>query len=230
MDNDKILDIFMFVLVIVFTLGILTNTIVMSVFFRNPKLRKPVNFFTIAITLVNLLCTLFHMPFIIAGTLMRHVVFDRCNLQGFLFFLFGSLSIILLMILSLERYWIVTNPFKFHRITFRLCWKIMFICLAFCALWSSFPLVGWSRYSVEISGMYCSMEFNDHSWDVISFNIASITVVWGIPLMGILYTNIKIFLIVSVSIEYLGLSFDLLPNFYLIQSYVIAQMNLNLCI
>lgn len=100
------------------------------------------------------------------------------------------------MIISIERYWSVVKSSNSKNLTFKLCFEILAITLSICLLWSSFPLMGWSRYEAETTNLYCSMEYNDKSWDVITFNYASVIVIFLIPFSIILYTNIKIYLIV----------------------------------
>lgn len=58
-------------------------------------------------------------------------------------------------------------------------------------LWSVFPLIGWSRYSTE--GIpHCSIEFNDRSFNVVSYNVTVFIFVFLLPFGVIFITSYKI--------------------------------------
>ena len=71
------------------------------------------------------------------------------------------------------------------------------ICCALLALiWTILPLIGWSYYSLEGAGISCSVEWQNHSLNVITYNITIFAFVFIIPLIILLATNIKIILMV----------------------------------
>jgi hypothetical protein len=117
-------------------------------------------------------------------------------MQAYLFAVFTISTLFLLMVISLERYFIVEKPFEIHRLTFKLNIKIFLAILLISTIWPMLPLIGWSRYNIEANGLFCTSEFNDRSLNAISFAFANIIVFWSLPLIVILYTNIKLFLIV----------------------------------
>lgn len=122
-----------------------------------------------------------------------------CQVQAYLFVFFAIFTLFLLMVISLERYFIVERPFEFHRITFKLCFKIFLVVTLTSAIWPILPLIGWSRYDIEANGIFCTSEFNDRSLNAITFAFVNITLFWLSPLVVIIYTNIKLFLIVRFS-------------------------------
>ena len=75
--------------------------------------------------------------------------------------------------------------------------NIVILCLLNGILWSSLPLVGWSRYSLEGSYTSCSVEWKERSINVVSYNISMFIIVFFIPLIIIIFTNLKLILIVS---------------------------------
>lgn len=100
------------------------------------------------------------------------------------------------MVISIERYWNVMKPNNSKPLTFKLCFKIIGATIAFCLLWSAFPLMGWSHYNVETTNLYCSIEFNEKSFNVISFTFACVIIFLLFPMAVILYTNIKLYKLV----------------------------------
>ena len=63
--------------------------------------------------------------------------------------------------------------------------------------WSTAPIFGWSYYSLEDGLVSCSVEYNDKSLNVITYNIGMFVFVYIIPLVIIIVTNMKSLIIVS---------------------------------
>ena len=70
--------------------------------------------FIINLTIADLLKVLFCMPFNSISSLIGRWVFGEfgCNLYGFFSSVFGYMSIVILALMSIERYLIVKDPFK----------------------------------------------------------------------------------------------------------------------
>ncbi len=58
--------------------------------------------------------------------------------------------------------------------------------------WAILPLVGWSHYSVECTQITCSIEWNNISPNVLSYNLTIFIFVFLIPFSFIFIFNIKI--------------------------------------
>lgn len=72
----------------------------------------------------------------------------------------------------------------------------MILCTLMGLFWSIAPLIGWSYYSPEGLGISCSVEWQDRSSNVISYNITMFIFVYFLPLLLIAITNLKIAFIV----------------------------------
>lgn len=57
--------------------------------------------------------------------------------------------------------------------------------------WSTLPLLDWSYYSLEDSFVACSVEYNEKSINVITYNVGMFTFVFVVPFTLIIYYNIK---------------------------------------
>lgn len=67
-----------------------------------------------------------------------------------------------------------------------------FVCFFFSLIWSSSPLFGWSYYSLEGVGTSCSIELNEKSLSVISYNMTILITVFFIPLIVIVGSHLLI--------------------------------------
>ena len=63
------------------------------------------------------------------------------------------------------------------------------------------PFVGWSYYSMEGALTSCSVDWADRSFNVVSYNIFIFIISYFIPVVIIIYTNLKLLLIVSIPFE-----------------------------
>lgn len=184
--------------VFTFIASLLTNSMVLLVFIRNKKLRKPVNFFTMTLSIWHLFVTFTHMPILIINAYKKNVPYGDvgCKITGYMMAFTSINTKCILMILSLERYWIIVKPFQFHLITYTVCLKTVIGSCLLCAFWCILPLIGISRYSLEANNLNCALEYNDRNWIVVIYNTITLFIFFGIPLSVILYTNIRIFRIV----------------------------------
>jgi hypothetical protein len=71
MNENKILNIIGASLILIFISGLIANIMVLRVFLKHKKLRKPVNFFTITLTIINMPTIFFHLPFLITGVYLK---------------------------------------------------------------------------------------------------------------------------------------------------------------
>ena len=104
-------------------------------------------------------------------------------------------------ILLKKRYLIVyrnsninVDYFKSTFITIGICVS----CGLFCA---AAPLLGWSYYSLEGALTSCSVEWNDRSFNVVSYNVFIFCLTFLLPLLIITYCNLSIVYAVNTSLK-----------------------------
>lgn len=71
MYDDMKLNALVNVIVIMIIQSLLANLFVLFAFIKNDKLRKPVNFFIISLTILNLITACFYLPFLASGIHLR---------------------------------------------------------------------------------------------------------------------------------------------------------------
>ena len=87
----------------------------------------------------------------------------------------------------------VFKPFQITRINFKITMLIIFVCTVVSLSWSTFPLFGWSHYSLEASLTTCSVEWAERSWNVYSYNICMFLFVFILPLILIAFCNVRLY-------------------------------------
>jgi hypothetical protein len=75
-------------------------------------------------------------------------------------------------------------------------------CSLLGLMWPIFPTLGWSYYSLEGALTSCAVEWSSKKISVLSYNLTIFFLVFLIPSCIIIYSNIRIVLIVSKILVY----------------------------
>ncbi len=113
-----------------------------------------------------------------------------------------------------ERYYIINEPFFVRKINYKIYVIIISLCCIGGIIWATLPLIGWSHYALEGAQIGCSVEWNDHSFSVVSYNITILILVFALPLFTILTTNIKLVYLVKIILAFLFIFWEVF-QFYI---------------
>jgi hypothetical protein len=102
-----------------------------------------------------------------------------------------------LFIIYINRFYVIYKPLSIKSISNKVIYIVIAICTAAGSFWAVVPLLGWSYYSLEGALTSCSVEWAERSANVISYNIAIFILLFAIPLVIIVGTNVKLLLIVK---------------------------------
>lgn len=207
--DENILNLIGAYLVLTMFLCISVNWLLLIVFKRHKKLRTPFNKLILAMTWFNLIGVV-QLPFIIHSSFSRKWIWTKlgCIFCGYVVYFIGCLQIYLMTAVSYCRYNILIRAHGVHNsLSNKMIKKLMYLSILMSFFWSSAPLIGWSYYSLEDSLVSCSVEYNEKSLNVISYNIGMFIFVFIIPLYVIIYTNIKSILLVN-SFAFFSLKFN----------------------
>lgn len=108
----------------------------------------------------------------------------------------GCTSIYLMAAISFERFYIIYKPLSIRNVNLKTNFLIIVLCAMNGLMWASFPLMGWSHYSLEGAMTSCAVEWKERSFNVTSYNVTIFSVVYLMPFICIVTTNIKLILIV----------------------------------
>jgi hypothetical protein len=199
--NSFSLDIIGSYLLITLLVGIVLNTLLLYKFKKYKDLQTPINTFIIAMTVLNLLGTIFELPWIIHSCFSHKWTSGKfgCDLSSTIMFFIGCTSAYLMAAISFERFYIMYKPLNIRNISYKLAYIIILLCCLFGLFWSIMPLLGWSYYTMEDGLVSCAVEFKGSNWNIRSFIISIFIFVYCIPFGIIFITSIA--LIVTVIIQ-----------------------------
>ena len=161
-------------------------------------MRTSFNTLIIALTILNLIGTITELQFIIISNLSCKWIFNKwgCISIGLIMFWIGTTSIYLMTAISFQRFYIIYNPFDTNNFSYKININIILLSILIGFIWSIFPIIGWSYYSLEGSLTSCGVEWRKKNFNIISFKIAIFIFVYLIPLTIIVFSSYKLVLLV----------------------------------
>nr|XP_033791409.1 opsin-3 [Geotrypetes seraphini] len=167
-------------------LGLCNNLLVLVLYSRFKGLRTPTNLLLLNISLSHLLVSLFGVTFTFVSCRRRRWVWDKagCVWDGFNSSLFGIVSIMTLAVLAYERYIRVVHA---KVIDFSWSWRAITYIWLYSLAWTGAPLVGWNRYTLEIHGLGCSVDWRSRDPNDVSFVLLFFLSCQAVPVVIIAY-------------------------------------------
>ena len=86
----------------------------------------------------------------------------------------------------------VHRPFHMRRINLRMNIIGIIISIIIGLFWALVPMFGWSYYSLEGALTSCSVEWEERSLNVVSYNIIMFAFVYFMPLIAITINGIRL--------------------------------------
>ncbi|NXN95077.1 OPN3 protein, partial [Rhinopomastus cyanomelas] len=150
------------------TLGLCNNSLVLVLYYKFKRLRTPTNLFLVNISLSDLLVSVVGGSLTFLSCLRSRWVWHApsCIWDGFSNSLFGIVSIMTLTVLAYERYIRVVHA---KVIDFSWSWRAIMYIWIYSLAWTGAPLLGWNRYTLEIHGLGCSVDWKSKDPNDISF-------------------------------------------------------------
>ncbi|XP_078503057.1 opsin-3 [Lissotriton helveticus] len=148
--------------------GVCNNLLVLLVYCKFRRLRTPTNLLLLNISLSDLLVSIFGVGLTFLSCLRGRWAWDwaGCVWDGFSNSLFGIVSITTLTVLAYERYIRVVRA---RVIDFSWSWRAITYIWLYSLAWTGAPLVGWNRYTLEIHGLGCSVDWRSRDPNDASF-------------------------------------------------------------
>lgn len=159
---------------------------------RERYLHTSTNYFITSLAVADCLVGLVVMPFSALYEVLQHTWLfgtDWCDIWRSLDVLFSTASILNLCVISLDRYWAITDPFSYPmRMTLKR--SILLICgVWICSSAISFPAILWWRAARngEMPAYKCT--FTEH----LGYLVFSSTISFYLPLLVMVFTYYRIY-------------------------------------
>uniref|UniRef100_A0A8C5PZS8 Opsin 4 n=1 Tax=Leptobrachium leishanense TaxID=445787 RepID=A0A8C5PZS8_9ANUR len=176
--------------------GTLGNFLVIYAFCRSRSLRSPANMFIINLAISDFFMSVTQAPVFFATSLHKRWIFGEkgCELYAFCGALFGITSMITLMVIALDRYFVITRPLASIGVMSKKKAVLILSSVWLYALgWSLPPFFGWSAYIPEGLMTSCTWDYMTFTPSVRAYTMLLFSFVFLIPLSTIIYCYVFIF-------------------------------------
>ncbi|XP_041032039.1 melanopsin-A [Carcharodon carcharias] len=172
------------------------NFLVIYAFCRSKSLRSPSNTFIINLAISDFLMSITQAPVFFATSLHKRWIFGEkaCELYAFCGALFGISSMITLVVIAADRYFVITRPLASIGMLSKK--RAVFILLGvwlYSLTWSLPPFFGWSAYVPEGLMTSCTWDYTTFTSSVRAYTMLLFCFVFFIPLGIIIYCYVFIF-------------------------------------
>uniref|UniRef100_A0A9R1SEL3 Opsin 4a (melanopsin) n=2 Tax=Cyprinus carpio TaxID=7962 RepID=A0A9R1SEL3_CYPCA len=187
--------------------GMLGNFLVIYAFSRSRTLRTPANLFIINLAITDFLMCVTQAPIFFTTSMHKRWIFGEkgCELYAFCGALFGICSMITLMVIAVDRYFVITRPLaSIGVLSQKRAMLILLIAWAYSLGWSLPPFFGWSAYVPEGLLTSCTWDYMTFTPSVRAYTMLLFTFVFFIPLIVIIYCYFFIFRSIRSTNEAVG--------------------------
>ncbi|XP_045118889.1 rhodopsin-like isoform X4 [Portunus trituberculatus] len=141
--------------------GLTGNCLVLWIFGTSRNLRGGTNLLVMNLALADLLMMASQSPVLVANCYAMTWTFGptACEIYGFCGALFGTVSIVTLALIALDRYHAIVNPYTGWRLSYERAVVWAAGSWAYSAGWCCPPLLGWNQYVLEGFLTSCTFDY-----------------------------------------------------------------------
>ncbi|XP_024907589.1 visual pigment-like receptor peropsin [Pteropus alecto] len=176
-------------LIIAGMISILSNIIVLGIFFKYKELRTPTNAIIINLAVTDIGVSSIGYPMSAASDLYGSWKFGYagCQIYAGLNIFFGMASIGLLTVVAMDRYLTICRPDAGRRMTTNTYISMILGAWINGLFWALMPIIGWASYAPDPTGATCTINWRKNDVSFVSFTMTVIAINFIIPLAVMFY-------------------------------------------
>lgn len=166
------------------------NGCVIYIFLTTKKLRSPTNLFIVNLAFSDLcMMTTQGLPCVINAFASDHWMWGAtlCQVYACLGGIFGTTSIVTMVVIGYDRYNVIVCGFKGTKITFGKALIILFFVWAYGIIGCCPPFWGWGGYSLEGLFMTCSYDYLSEDWNRKSYLLYAFICNYALPMTVVIF-------------------------------------------
>lgn len=192
---DMIRSIASIYLTIIALTGTIFNGLVIIVMFKHISSITVPNIFILSICISGCLASCVPVPQALYSLTSGSWNETSCHIHAFLIYLFGTVSMLTLGAVALEKYLTIVKYTYAHGnfLTHKQAVIMVAVMWAFSFLLSVLPFAGWSRYGLEAANITCSLRWDQTDPSDVAYFVVMFIGCFVIPVSVMLYSYYKIF-------------------------------------
>nr|AKG27054.1 opsin [Dugesia japonica] len=155
--------------------GVLGNLLVLYIFASAKSLRTPPNMFIMSLAIGDLTFSAVNgFPLLTISSFNHRWAWGKltCEIYGFIGGLFGFISINTMALISLDRYFVIAQPFQTMKsLTIKRAIIMLVFVWLYSLIWSTPPFFGYGNYVPEGFQTSCTFDYLTQSKGNVIFNI-----------------------------------------------------------
>jgi len=180
---------------LLWTVNFVGNGCIIYTFLKAKSLRTPSNMFVINLAISDIcMMTSMGLPVTINAYTKRYWMWGSlaCQVYGCIGAIFGTCSIMTMVVIGYDRYNVIVRGFSGKKITPGLAFIIVIACWVYSVLCSIPPFFGWGGYTPEGLLVTCGYDYLSQDWNSRSFLGYAIVFNYTVPLFLILCFYVQI--------------------------------------
>ncbi|XP_012563909.2 parapinopsin [Hydra vulgaris] len=193
---DVLVTVYFVCVLAIIILSTLLNAILIYIIIYKIKVTELPHIFIISISISDVIHTLVGY---VAELFMLYGVYSLkknfvCIGASFLTVFIIVSNILQTVIISIMRVIAVKWPFFYIKYckTIKMKLILLFFCYFYGLLWPTFPLIGWSKYEVDLDKKRCSFDWNLTRLDSLSYLIILFLFCYFIPVIALIFAYVAI--------------------------------------
>ena len=183
---------------VVLTINIIAlagNTLVCCIFYKSPRLRTTTNTYILALAVSDVSMAIFCIPLVVGVLITGEWKYPSpiCSVHGFSVLFFSFLSLQIISLTSLNRYFRIAKPWAFKRsLTKRFALFSLLTAAGIAVVLVGFPLViGWGELKYHPGKITCVLDLQGRAKDLAySSLLGLLLVVVPFAIIGFCYSKV----------------------------------------
>jgi len=166
------------------------NGCVIYIFLTTKKLRSPTNLFIVNLAFSDLcMMTTQGLPVVINAFAADHWMWGAtvCRIYACLGGIFGTTSIVTMVVIGYDRYNVIVMGFKGAKITFPKAVLVLIVVWTYGIVGCCPPFWGWGGYALEGLFMTCSYDFLTEDWNHKSYVLYAFIANYALPMVVVIF-------------------------------------------
>lgn len=189
-EHPMITDFFAVIVFALWLVNFFGNGLVIIVFLVTKSLRTPTNMFIVNLAFSDLCMMTFMGPSVTVNAFISdHWIYGAlfCQLYGFFGALFGTVSLLTMVVIGYDRYNVIVKGLSGTRITGCKAFFIILFIWLYVLGGSLPPLFGWGGFALDGLLITCSYDYYTYDWNKLSYCLYAFITHYLLPLTLVLY-------------------------------------------
>eukprot|EP00095_Tigriopus_kingsejongensis_P007511 maker-scaffold103_size370364-snap-gene-0.19 protein:Tk07511 transcript:maker-scaffold103_size370364-snap-gene-0.19-mRNA-1 annotation:"opsin" len=189
-EHPMITDFFAVVIFILWGINVVGNGLVIFVFLTTKTLRTPTNMFVVNLAFSDLCMMTFMGPSVAVNAFVSdYWIYGAlyCQLYGLIGAIFGTASLLTMVVIGFDRYNVIVKGMAGTRITGCKAFSVLLFIWVYVILGALPPFFGWGGFALDGLLITCSYDYYTYDWNKLSYCLFAFVTHYFLPLLLVMF-------------------------------------------